>query len=59
MPLTAKGDKILAAMRKQYGAKRGTQVFYASINAGRVTGAEKGRSSQRYKPRKHKRRSKR
>lgn len=41
MPLTAKGKKILAAMRKQYGGKKGKSVFYASINAGKVTGAEK------------------
>lgn len=42
MPLTKKGSKIKAAMAKQYGAKKGEQVFYASINKGTVTGAEKG-----------------
>lgn len=46
MPLTAKGNKILASMRGQYGAKKGTSVFYASINAGKVKGAE-GRPSPR------------
>lgn len=40
MPLTAKGKKVLAAMKKQYGAKKGAQVFYASINKGKVKGAE-------------------
>jgi len=40
MPLTAKGKKILASMKKQYGAKKGKEVFYASINKGKVTGAE-------------------
>lgn len=40
MPLTAKGKKILQAMYKQYGAKKGKQVFYASINAKKITGAE-------------------
>lgn len=41
MPLTSKGAKILAAMKRQYGAKKGEQVFYASINAGKIKGAEK------------------
>jgi hypothetical protein len=41
MPLTKKGREIKSAMTKQYGAKKGTQVFYASINKGTVTGAEK------------------
>ena len=41
MPLTAKGTKILRAMQKQYGAKRGKEVFYSSINSGKITGAEK------------------
>lgn len=35
MPLTAKGRKALASMKKQYGAKKGKQVFYASINKGK------------------------
>ena len=29
MPLTKKGQKLLAAMKKEYGAKKGKQVFYA------------------------------
>lgn len=41
MPLTPKGKKVKAAMAKQYGAKRGESVFYASINKGTVKGAEK------------------
>jgi len=40
MPLTEKGKKILAAMKKEYGEVHGERVFYASINAGRITGAE-------------------
>lgn len=40
MPLTDKGQKIRAAMHKQYGDKRGESVFYASINSGRIKGAE-------------------
>jgi hypothetical protein len=41
MPLTKKGTKVLSAMRKEYGAKKGTRVFYASINKGTVKGAER------------------
>jgi len=41
MPLTAKGEKIRRAMHAQYGAKKGESVFYASINAGKIKGAEK------------------
>ena len=46
MPLTAKGKKILKAMRKRYGAKKGTRVFYASANAGKITGVH-GRSRKK------------
>lgn len=38
MPLTKKGKKILSAMRKEYGKTRGTSVFYASANKGRIKG---------------------
>jgi len=41
MPLTEKGKKILANFKKEYGAKKGTSNFYASINKGKITGAEK------------------
>ncbi len=41
MPLNAKGKKIKAAMREEYGPKKGDSVFYASINKGNITGAEK------------------
>ena len=39
-PLTAKGAKVLKAMKKEYGEKKGTSVFYASINSGKIKGAE-------------------
>lgn len=39
MPLTAKGEEILAAMKKEYGAE-GERVFYASRNAGTITGVD-------------------
>jgi len=35
MPLTKKGRKVLSSMRKTYGAKKGKQVFYASMNKGK------------------------
>lgn len=38
MPLTEKGKKILRAMRKKYGRKRGERIFYASQNKGTITG---------------------
>lgn len=31
MPLTKSGKKVLRSMRKTYGAKKGKQVFYASM----------------------------
>lgn len=44
MPLTSKGKKIKANMAREYGAKKGTSVFYASINKGTIAGAEKTRA---------------
>ncbi len=38
MPLTKKGIKIKKAMIKQYGVKKGKQVFYASENKGKIKG---------------------
>lgn len=40
MPLTDKGEKIMKAMKSQYGDKHGEQVFYASKNAGKIQGVE-------------------
>lgn len=40
MPLTQKGDEILHAMQKEYGAKKGESVFYASRNAGTIAGVD-------------------
>ena len=34
MPLTSAGSEVLSSMVKQYGAKKGKSVFYASINKG-------------------------
>lgn len=41
MPLTPKGKKILAAMKKEYGAKKGERVFYASQKKGTIKGTHK------------------
>lgn len=51
MPLTNKGEKVLEHMRKEYGSKKGTSVFYASINKGTIKGAEgkKRRKAKRKK----------
>jgi hypothetical protein len=56
MPLTGKGEKIKAAMTKQYGPEKGEQVFYASKNKGKITGVdddyeplEKGKSRETVK----------
>ena len=36
MPLTIKGKKIKRNMKKNYGPKKGEQVFYASINKRKI-----------------------
>ena len=41
MPLTKKGEKIKAAMKKQYGNKKGEQIFYATENKGAIKGVTK------------------
>ena len=41
MPLTSKGKKIKAAMAKEYGKKKGEQVFYATENKGTIKGVTK------------------
>ena len=38
MPQTKKGKTILSAMKAEYGKKKGTQVFWASVNAGKIKG---------------------
>ena len=43
MPLTKKGKEIKAAMVKQYGSKKGNQVFYASANKGTIKGVHGGK----------------
>lgn len=36
MPLTSAGKKVIANMEKQYGGEKGKQIFYASINKGKL-----------------------
>jgi len=43
MPLTKKGQKILSAMKQQYGEEKGERVFYASQNKGTIKGTHKKR----------------
>lgn len=42
MPFTPKGEKIMGAMKDQYGPEKGESVFYASRNKGTITGVDKG-----------------
>lgn len=46
MPLTAKGEKVEAKMKREYGSKEGERVFYASRNAGTISGVDQGRASR-------------
>ena len=43
MPLTKKGKKIKAAMLKEYGSKKGEQIFYAAENKGSIKGVTKAK----------------
>lgn len=40
MPLTAKGESIKQNMEQEYGKEKGESVFYASKNAGKITGVD-------------------
>ena len=46
MPMTAKGEKIMGSMRKQYGAEKGKRVFYASANKGTIRGVHRGKGKK-------------
>jgi len=41
VPLTAKGKKVMKSMVAGYGKKKAKQVFYASINKGKLKGVHK------------------
>lgn len=40
MPLNKKGKEIMSKMRETYGPRQGEQIFYASLNKGRIQGVE-------------------
>ena len=46
MPLTAKGKKLKAKFRDQYGKKKGDSVFYAMENSGKLTKVIKARGGK-------------
>lgn len=39
--MTAKGEEIKKAMEKEYGAKKGESVFWASKNVGKISGVDR------------------
>lgn len=47
MPLTKKGLKIREKMQEFYGKDQGEQVFYASVNKGKIKGAEKAKKKKK------------
>lgn len=49
MPLTHKGKVIKHSMEKEYGKKKGDQVFYASENKGSIKGVAKNKALDRMK----------
>lgn len=51
MPLTPKGSKIMANMKKEYGDKKGESVFYASRNKGTISGVDPKSSARKPKKR--------
>jgi hypothetical protein len=48
MPLTAKGTEIESSMKKEYGAKKGEEVFYASKNKGTISGVDSQKTTKKY-----------
>ena len=40
-PLTAKGKKILAALKKNYKAKKGKEIFFKMQQSGKIKGTHK------------------
>ena len=51
--MTKKGGKIMTAMKKQYGEEKGKEVFYASKNAGKISGVEGKPKDKHMMPGKH------
>ena len=47
MPLNKKGKKIKKAMEKQYGKTKGSSVFYASENKGKIKSVTKSKKKKK------------
>ncbi len=47
MPLTKKGKKIMSSMIDTYGKEKGEEVFYRSLNAGKISGVHKKRRGKK------------
>ena len=47
MPLTKKGKKVKVEMEREYGKKKGKQVFYASENKGTIKGVTKKKKGKK------------
>jgi len=43
MPLTKKGAMLKRKFKKEYGAKKGERIFYASENKGTIKGVARKR----------------
>lgn len=57
MPLSryfrGKGEKVMAAMKKEYGDKKGEEVFYATANKKKPKRRVKKKAKRKVKRRKH------
>jgi hypothetical protein len=41
MALNKKGKTIMSSMKRQYGPKKGKEVFYATLNKGKIKNVKK------------------
>ena len=55
MPLTAVGNTVMKYLKKKHGAKKGSSIFYASINKG-IAGSDKWHKIEGKKGKVHKNR---
>lgn len=46
MPMTQKGTKIMKALKKEYGVKKGESVFYAMKSKGSIKGVDRKRKGK-------------
>lgn len=45
-PLTSSGSEVLSSMLKQYGAKKGENVFYATMNKRKLKSKWEGKKKR-------------